>query len=73
MTITQAMTTNELAVVKEAWLEVTAAVRQMLPDDDKIICDHVKRAEGLLRALVLIQKDRLQTAGNQKNTEVETT
>ena len=24
--------------------------------DDQIICDHVKRAEGLLRAIVLIQE-----------------
>ena len=51
------MTKSELAAVNEAWMELVAAVAPMCPSDDQIICDHVKRAEGLLRALVLIQKE----------------
>ena len=51
------MTKNELAAVKEAWMELVTAVQQMCPSDDKIICDHVKRAEVLLRAIVLYEQD----------------
>ena len=40
------------AVAKEAWQEIVAATFQMMPEDDQIICDHVKRAEGMLRAIV---------------------
>ena len=40
------------AIVKEAWTELIGATSQMMPKDDEIICDHVKRAEGMLRALV---------------------
>ena len=50
------MTKNELSVAEEAWVELGAAVQQMAPADDQIICNHVKRAEGLLRALVMIRK-----------------
>ena len=46
------MTKNELDVAEEAWVELVAAVQQMAPADDQIICNHVRRAEGLLRALV---------------------
>ena len=56
--MTNTMTKNEFSVVKEAWTELTVAVQQMMPADDEIICDHVKRAEGLLRALVVVQEDR---------------
>ena len=40
------------AIAEEAWTELIVATRQMMPEDDQIICDHVKRAEGLLCALV---------------------
>ena len=40
------------AVVEEAWQEIVAAIVQMIPEDDQIICDRVKRAEGMLCALV---------------------
>ena len=51
------MTKSELAAVKESWMELVSSVQQMCPSDDKIICDHVKRAEGLLRAIVLMEGD----------------
>ena len=51
------MTKNELSVAEEAWQELVAAVGQMIPGDDQIICNRVRRAEGLLRALVMIRKD----------------
>ena len=52
------MTKNELEVAEEAWMELVAAVQQMAPADDQIICNHVRRAEGLLRALVMIRKEQ---------------
>ena len=61
----QKLTRSELTVVKEAWTELTVAVAQMSPKDDRVICDHVKRAEGMLRALVLIRTVR--TEGNQND------
>ena len=51
------MNKNELNVAEEAWVELVAAVQQMAPADDQIICNHVRRAEGLLRALVMIRKE----------------
>ena len=52
------MTKNELNVVKEAWLEVLAAVQPMLPAEhlQPIIGNHVRRAERLLGALVEIEE-----------------
>ena len=50
------MTKSELNVVKEAWLEVLAAVQPMIPADDQIIANHVRRAERLLGALVEIEE-----------------
>ena len=41
-----------LAISEEAWVDLIAATQQMSPEDDQIICNHVKRAEGLLCALV---------------------
>ena len=52
------MNKNELGVAEEAWVELVAAVQQMAPADDQIICNHVRRAEGLLRALVMIRKEQ---------------
>ena len=46
------MTEKELATVEAAWAEVASAVQQMVPADDRIICDHVKRAERLLASLM---------------------
>ena len=41
-----------LSVVKEAWMELVGATGAMIPSDEQIICDRVKRAEELLRDLV---------------------
>ena len=52
------MTKSELNIVREAYLELTTAVLQMLPADNQIICDRVRRAERLLRALVQIEENQ---------------
>lgn len=38
-------------IVSEARTELDAAIAQMLPSDDRIICDRVKRAHALLSTI----------------------
>ena len=48
------MNDAEREAVTEAHRELAAAMSQMIDKDDQIICNHVRRAEGMLASILTI-------------------
>ena len=48
------LTSKMRRAIKDAQIELKVAIIQMTAKDDRIICDHVKRAEGMLVALLSV-------------------
>ena len=44
----------ERKAVADARYELVTAISQMIDKDDKIICNHVRRAEGMLRSILTL-------------------
>ena len=48
------MTETERKAINGAWEELIGAIGQMIDDDDQIICNHVRRAEGMLKSALVM-------------------